>query len=419
MNYFLYRGEKLYCEEVPVDKIANEVGTPVYIYSRRTLERHFREFDEPFKDIPHLTCYSVKSNSNITVISVFAALGGGADIVSGGELYRALKAGVPPEKIVFSGVGKSDEEIINAIQEGILMFNVESQNELEVINTLAKKLKRTANIALRINPGVDPNTHSYIATGKSISKFGIGLNRAVEIYRNTEQYKNLKFIGIDAHIGSQITLLTPFVETLKKMLDVINKIKNKNLEIKYIDIGGGLGITYDEEEPPHPREYASKLIENLKGWKGTLITEPGRVLTGNAGVLLTKVLYRKENSGKNFIIVDAGMNDLIRPTLYGAFHEILPVVKKDGRIKADVVGPVCESGDFFAKDRLVADVKRNDLLAIMSAGAYGFSMSSNYNSRRRPAEVLVDGEKYFIIRKRDDYNDLIRGEYFNFLKKRR
>ncbi len=419
MNYFLYRGKRLYCEDVPLDRIANEVGTPVYIYSRRTLERHFREFDEPFKDISHLTCYSVKSNSNIAIISIFAALGGGVDIVSGGELYRALRAGVPPEKIVFSGVGKSDEEIIEAIQKGILMFNVESQNELEVINTLAKKLKRTANIALRVNPDVEPYTHSYITTGRSINKFGIELNRAVEIYSNTEQYKNLRFIGIDAHIGSQITLLTPFVETLKKLLDVINRIKSKNLEIKYIDIGGGLGITYDEEEPPHPKEYAAKLIENLKGWKGTLITEPGRVLTGNAGILLTRVLYRKENSGKNFIIVDAGMNDLIRPALYNAFHEILPVVKKDRRIKADVVGPVCESGDFFAKDRFVADVKRGDLLAIMSAGAYGFSMSSNYNSRRRPAEVLVDGEKFFIIRKRDDYNDLIRGEDFNFLKKRR
>lgn len=419
MHYFFYRGETLYCEDVPVEKITNKVGTPVYIYSRRTLERHFKEFDEPFKEIPHLTCYSIKSNSNIAIISIFASLGGGADIVSGGELYRALKAGIPPEKVVFSGVGKSDEEIINAIQKGILMFNVESLNEIEVINKLAKKLKKIANIALRVNPDVDPHTHSYITTGKSVNKFGIELGQALEIYSNTDKYKNLRFVGIDAHIGSQITLLTPFVETLKKLLGVINKIKSKNLEIKYIDIGGGLGITYDEEEPPHPKEYASRVIENLIGWNGTLITEPGRVLTGNAGILVTRVLYRKESSGKNFIIVDAGMNDLIRPTLYGAFQEILPVVKKNGTIRADVVGPVCESGDFFAKDRLVADVKRGNLIAIMSAGAYGFSMSSNYNSRKRPAEVLVDGKRFIIIRKRDDYNDLIRGESSNYSKKRR
>lgn len=419
MHYFLFRGNKLYCEEIPVDEIAQKVGTPVYIYSRRTLERHFKEFDEPFSEIPHLTCYSIKSNSNISIISIFAALGGGADIVSGGELYRALKAGIPPEKIVFSGVGKSDEEIINAIQKGILMFNVESENELEVIDALAKRMRKIARVGLRVNPDIDPHTHSFITTGKNINKFGIPVDKAMEIYNNTGRYKNLRFIGIDAHIGSQITLLTPFVETLRKLLDVINKIKSKNLEIKYIDIGGGLGITYDEEEPPHPKEYASKLIENLRGWKGTLITEPGRVLTGNAGILVTRVLYRKENNGKNFIIVDAGMNDLIRPTLYGAFQEILSVVKKNNTIKADVVGPVCESGDFFAKDRQVEDVERGDLLAIMSAGAYGFSMSSNYNSRRRPAEVLVDGKRFFIIRKRDEYKDLVRGESSNFSKKRR
>lgn len=419
MHYFLYRGERLYCEEIPVEEIADKVGTPVYIYSRKTLERHFKEFDEPFKEIPHLTCYSLKANSNIAIISIFAALGSGADIVSNGELYRALKAGIPPEKIVFSGVGKSDEEIINAIQKGILMFNVESLEEIEVINKLAKRQKKVANIAIRVNPNVDPSTHSYVTTGKSINKFGIEPEKALEIYNNADKYKNLKFIGIDAHIGSQITLLTPFVEALKKLLGVLNKIKSKNIEIKYIDIGGGLGITYDEEEPPHPREYASKIIESLSGWKVTLITEPGRVLTGNAGILVTKVLYRKENSTKNFIIVDAGMNDFIRPALYGAFQEILPVVKKNETIRADVVGPVCESGDFFAKDRLVPDVKRDDLIAIMSAGAYGFSMSSNYNSRRRPAEVLVDSDKYFVIRKREDYNDLIRGESLNFSKKRR
>lgn len=419
MHHFLYRGDTLYCEDVPVKRIADEVGTPVYIYSRKTLERHFKEFDEPFKDISHLTCYSIKSNSNIAIISIFASLGSGADIVSGGELYRALKAGIPPEKIVFSGVGKTDEEIIYGIKKGILMFNVESLNEIEVINNLAKKLNSIANVAVRVNPDVDPHTHSYITTGKSINKFGIELNKAIEIYSNTDRYKNLRFVGIDAHIGSQITLLTPFVETIKKLLSIIEKIKSKNLEIKYIDIGGGLGITYDEEEPPHPREYASRIIETLAGWNGTLITEPGRVLTGNAGILVTRVLYRKESSGKNFIIVDAGMNDLIRPTLYGAFQEILPVKKKNGTIKADVVGPVCESGDFFAKDRVVADVQRGELIAIMSAGAYGFSMSSNYNSRGRPAEVLVDGKKFFIIRKRETYNDLIRGESLNFSKKRK
>jgi len=418
MNFFSYRDEKLYCEEVSVEKIAKEVGTPVYIYSRRTLERHFREFDEPFQEIPHITCYSIKANSNIGIISLFASLGSGADIVSGGELYRAIKAGIPPNKIVFSGVGKTDEEIINAIKKGILMFNVESEEELEVINALAGRLKKVVRVALRVNPDVEAHTHAYITTGKSINKFGIELNHAIKIYSSADKYRNLQFAGIDAHIGSQITLLTPFVETLKKLLEVVKQIKSKNLEIKYIDIGGGLGITYDEEEPPHPREYASVIIENLRGWNGTLITEPGRVLVGNAGILVTSVLYRKENSGKHFVIVDAGMNDLIRPALYGAFQEIIPVKKKDGMITADVVGPICESGDFFAKDRLVADVKRGDLLAIMSAGAYGFSMSSNYNSRRRPAEVMVDGNRYFIIRRREEFKDLINGEKI-YNKKRR
>lgn len=410
MNFFNYRGDELYCEDVPVERIVAKAGTPVYIYSRRTLERHYREFDEPFMEIPHLTCYSIKANSNLAIISIFARLGSGADIVSGGELYRALKAGIPPQKIVFSGVGKTDEEINEAIRKNILMFNVESEEELEVINQIAGKLGKIANVALRVNPDVDPHTHAYITTGKNINKFGIELEKAVEIYRKSERYRNLNFSGIDAHIGSQITLLTPFVEALRKLLEIINRINGKNIEIKYIDIGGGLGITYDEEEPPHPREYAATIIENLKGWKGTLITEPGRVLTGNAGILVTKVLYRKNNSGKNFIIVDAGMNDLIRPALYGAFQEILPVKKVSGTLKADVVGPVCESGDFFAKDRIVADVKRGDLLAIMSAGAYGFSMSSNYNSRRRLPEVLVDGSRVHIIREREEYKDLIKGE---------
>lgn len=418
MNFFDFKRDELYCEETPIRRIVEKTGTPVYIYSRRTLERHFREFDEPFSRIPHITCYSVKANSNLSIISIFASLGSGADIVSGGELYRALKAGVSPEKIVFSGVGKTSEEIKEALRARILMFNVESENELEVINEIAGKLKVKANVAVRVNPNVDPHTHSYITTGKSINKFGIELDRALDLYTNSSRYKNLNFAGIDAHIGSQITLLNPFIEMLKKLLEGINKIKSANIDIKYIDIGGGLGITYDEEEPPHPREYADRVIETLNGWKGTLITEPGRVLVGNAGILVTRVLYRKENGGKNFVIVDAGMNDLIRPTLYGAFQEILPVEKRDGMVKADVVGPVCESGDFFAKDRFVPDVKRGDLLAVMSAGAYGFSMASNYNSRRRPPEVLVDGNKFFIIRKREEYKDLIRGENL-IIKKRR
>ncbi|HEY4715617.1 MAG TPA: diaminopimelate decarboxylase [bacterium] len=416
MNFFNYRNNELYCEEVPIKKIVREAGTPLYIYSSRTLKRHFKEFDEPFKPISHITCYSVKANSNLSLISLFASMGSGADVVSGGELFRALKGGIPPKKIVFSGVGKTEMEIKEALKAGILLFNAESEEELSVINEVAGKLKKKAPVSLRINPDIVLQTHHYISTGAKINKFGVPFQKAIGIYSHAKRYKHLNFAGIDAHIGSQITMLTPFIETIRRLHGIISEIKKGAVNIKYLDIGGGLGITYDEEDPPHPREYASALIKELKGWKGALITEPGRVIVGNAGILVTKVIYRKENSAKKFIIVDAGMNDLIRPALYGAFQEIVPVDQKEHTIVADVVGPICESGDFFAKERMIADVRRDDLLAIMGTGAYGFSMSSNYNSRGRAAEVVVDGSKYRIIRSRETYPDLIRGEKI-FLRK--
>jgi len=411
MHDFTYIGSELYCEKTPVRKIAQEVGTPVYIYSSSTLRNHYQAFDAAFAGIPHIVCFAVKANSNLSILKLFASHGGGADIVSGGELFRALKAGVDPQKIVFAGIGKTGEEISFALKSNILMFNVESSHELKKINEVAGSLGVKARVALRVNPDIDPKTHPYISTGLKKSKFGIAIKNALEEYQLASALPNIEIIGIHKHIGSQITEIAPFADAMKRITGIVKELKESGIDIKYIDAGGGLGIRYDDEEPPHPKELGNVLLPLIKDTGCTLILEPGRVLTGNAGMLLTKVLYLKTGEVKNFVIVDAGMNDLIRPSLYEAHHEILPVEKRAGEsFTADVVGPICESGDFLAKDRKLMKPETGDLLAVMSAGAYGFTMSSNYNSRPRVAEVMVDGDTYTIIRKRETYEDLIRGE---------
>ncbi len=411
MHDFTYAGKELYCEKVPLKKIAQEVGTPVYIYSSSTLRNHFQAFDSAFAGIPHMICFAVKANSNLSILRLFASHGGGADIVSGGELFRALKAGIDPRKIVFAGIGKTAEEIAFALRSDILMFNVESPLELKKINDVAGSLGVRARVALRVNPDIDPKTHPYISTGLKKSKFGIAIKNAIGEYQLASALPNIEIAGIHKHIGSQITEITPFEDAMKRIVGIVKELRDSGIGIKYIDAGGGLGIRYGEEEPPHPRELGSAILPLMKDTGCTLILEPGRVLVGNAGTLVTKVLYLKTGETKNFVIVDAGMNDLIRPSLYEAHHEILHVEKSAGAsFTADVVGPICESGDFLAKDRKVMKPEPGDLLAVMSAGAYGFTMSSNYNSRPRVAEVMVDGDTYTIIRKRETYEDLIRGE---------
>jgi len=416
MNHFEYRDGELFAEQVPVQRIAREVGTPAYIYSLATLRRHYRVFDQAFAKVPHLVCFSVKSNSNLAVLRTFAKEGSGFDIVSGGELFRALKAGGDPRKIVFSGVGKKKEEIEYALNAGILMFNVESEQELTFIDQLSRGLGKRAPISLRVNPDVDPKTHPYISTGMKKSKFGIEITRSAELYKKALSLKNLEVVGVDCHIGSQLTSVGPFVDALSRVREYLDRVlvgylRKEGANIRYLDLGGGLGIQYKDEEPPRPEEYAAALIQGLEGLDVTLILEPGRVIVGNAGILVTEVLYLKETEEKNFVVVDGGMNDLIRPALYGSYQAIRPVLdKKAGTIVADVVGPICESGDFFAKDREVPRPEPGDLLAVMSAGAYGFTMASNYNSHPRPPEVLVDGDKFYVVRQRETLDDLIRGE---------
>ena len=411
MHDFHYQGQELWCEEIPVSEIAGQIGTPFYLYSMHTLQKHFRVFDAAFSDIPHIVCFSVKSNSNIGILSVFKNEGGGVDIVSGGELYRALQAGVDPAKIVYSGVGKRVEEIEYALASNILMFNIESKQELDVINECAGRMNKRAGIALRVNPDVDPETHPYISTGLKENKFGIDVERSLETYKQAKTLKNVDIIGVSCHIGSQLTKISPFTEALSRLKKLVILLQDEGITIRYLDLGGGLGITYNEETPPHPMEYAKAIIDASKDLSCTFIFEPGRVIVGNAGILVTSVLYTKKNEAKNFVIVDAGMNDLMRPSLYKSYHHIQPVsLKTDQTLTADVVGPICESGDYLAKERQIQPVERGELLAVMSAGAYGFSMSSNYNSRPRIAEVMVRGNMFHIIRRRETYEDIIRGE---------
>jgi len=411
MNHFIYKNKELYCEEVPLVRLAAEVGTPFYLYSNATLSRHFQAFDAPFHGLPHLSCFAVKSCSNLAILRLFANLGGGADIVSGGELFRALRAGVPPAKIVYSGVGKTREEMAQGLKADILQFNVESEQELDALQEVAAGLGVTARVSFRVNPDVDPKTHAYISTGLAKNKFGIPIEQAGAVYARARQLPNIRIQGVSCHIGSQLTQVAPFIESLRKLKDFIGRLQVEGIGISHLDLGGGLGIQYREEEPPHPEEYARAIQAELGGLDCTLILEPGRVIVGNAGVLVTRVQYTKQGPTKKFVIVDAGMNDLARPSLYGAYHAIKPV--RDigrGLEMADVVGPICETGDFLSRDQEVPVSHPGDLLAVMSAGAYGFTMSSNYNSRPRAAEVLVAGASYHVIRRRETNDDLIRGE---------
>jgi diaminopimelate decarboxylase len=412
MHSFAYFHGELHCEQVPLTQIAKEVGTPCYIYSHAALIRQFRAYDSAFENIPHIVAFAMKANSNLAVLRLIAREGGGADIVSGGELYRALKAGIPPSKIVFAGVGKSREEIRDALTSDILMFNVESSAELRAIDQVAAEVERKARVALRINPDIDPKTHPYISTGLKKSKFGISAERALDEYKLASSLKHVEVVGVHKHIGSQLTDVSPFVDALRKVLGLVETLKGHGATIRYINIGGGLGITYNDEAPPNPEQLARAISPLVRDLKCVLIMEPGRVIVGNAGILLTRVLYSKEGEAKRFVIVDAAMNDLIRPSLYGAYHDIRPVSEAPHgkRQVVDVVGPVCESGDFLAKDREMPKVDDGDLLAVMSAGAYGFVMSSNYNSRPRIPEVLVKEGQFHVVRAREEYADLIKGE---------
>jgi diaminopimelate decarboxylase len=411
MHHFKYRDNVLCCEDVSIQEISAKVGTPFYLYSYATLKRHFQVFNAAFEGVSKLICFSAKANTNLAVLKIFSDMGCGLDIVSGGELYRGLKAGFSPDRIVYSGVGKRVDEIDYALKTGILMFNVESPVELELINRRAGELKKRAPVAIRVNPDVDPKTHPYISTGLKKNKFGINTEAAIESYRMADSFDHVDVVGIDCHIGSQITETKPFESALISLKTLINDLKQEGTDIKYLDMGGGLGITYADETPPPLSEYAGTITQQLKGMDIQLILEPGRVLVGNAGILVTKVLYRKSGEEKKFVIVDAGMNDLLRPTLYNAFHAIEPVVNsKKNLIVADVVGPICESSDFLAVDRSICDVESGDLVAVMSAGAYGYVMSSNYCSRPRVAEVMVKDDHFHVIKTRENYEDLVRGE---------
>ncbi|MGE0468011.1 MAG: diaminopimelate decarboxylase [Nitrospira sp.] len=413
MHSFEYCHGELYCEQVPVSRIAKELGTPCYIYSHTTLVRHFHAYESAFKHIPHVIAFAMKANSNLAILRLMAREGSGVDIVSGGELFRALKAGVPASKIVFAGVGKAPDEIRDALKAGILMFNVESPAELHAINQVAAEVGSKARIALRINPDIDPKTHPYISTGLKKSKFGIAAERAVEDFVLAASMSHIEVVGVHAHIGSQLTDVAPFTAALKKVVSLIGALKERGLNIRYLNIGGGLGITYSDEKPPLPQDLSNAVLPLVQGLNLTLVMEPGRVIVGNAGILVTKALYLKEGETKSFVIVDAAMNDLIRPSLYDAYHEVRPVNEEAGRREkqtVDIVGPVCESGDFLAKDRSLPVVKPGELLAVMSAGAYGFVMASNYNSRPRVPEVLVREGEFHVIRERERYEDLIKGE---------
>jgi len=410
MRYFHFQKDELFCEEVSVDRIADKVKTPFYIYSYKRIVSNYERIKRAFLGFNTTICYSLKANSNLSICKILSSLGAGAEVVSGGELYTALIAGFSPEKIVFAGVGKTEEEIEYAIKKGILFFNVESEKELCEIAKIAEKLDKKAGISVRINPDVDPDTHLYITTGKKENKFGVSFEEAERFYRKAARTKNLVVRGIHVHIGSQIKKISPYLEAAEKISLFLEKLKKQGINLEYIDLGGGFGIEYREREGEFPLEEFAENLSRIFPAETKLILEPGRFIAGNAGALISRVLYTKKQPQKTFVVVDAGMNDLIRPSLYGAYHKILPVksTSKKIREKVDVVGPVCESGDFFLKDALFPEVKKGELLAIFDAGAYGFSMSSNYNSRKRPAEVIVNGKKWWIVREREEEKDLLR-----------
>lgn len=408
MDYFSYKNSELFAEYVNLEQIAKEYGTPTYVYSRATLERHWHAFNNAVKEHDHLVCYAVKANSNIGVLSVLAKLGSGFDIVSAGELSRVIAAGGDPTKVVFSGVGKTEAEIAFALEKNIMCFNVESEPELTRINQVAGELGVKAPISIRINPDVDAKTHPYISTGLKANKFGIARDNAFAVYKHASTLEHLDVKGMDCHIGSQLTEISPFVDALERLLVLIDELAEEGIIISHLDVGGGLGVTYDDETPPHPDEYAAAMAEKMKGRENLkLILEPGRAIAANAGVLLTKVEFLKEGEDKNFAIVDAAMNDLLRPALYSAWQNIVPLnLKTEAQSSIyDVVGPVCETGDFIGKDRELA-IQPGDYLAVKSAGAYGFVMASNYNSRCRPAEIMVDGDNVHVVRKREKLSSL-------------
>lgn len=411
MDHFNYQNQQLFAEQVNTNDVVQTYGTPTYVYSKATIERHWKAFDQAAGKHPHLVCYAVKANSNLAVLNVMAKLGSGFDIVSGGELARVLEAGGDPTKVVFSGVGKTEAEIEYALEVGIKCFNVESEAELHRINAVAKSLDKVAPISIRVNPNVDAGTHPYISTGLKENKFGINIEHAKSLYAWANEQANLDVKGVDCHIGSQLTEISPFLDALDKLLVLIDQLSDMGVTISHLDIGGGLGVTYKDETPPHPTEYMEAIMPKLSHRQDlTILMEPGRAIMANAGILLTKVEFLKENEGKHFCIVDAAMNDNIRPSLYSAWQNIIPLNQTDKpATNFDVVGPVCETGDFLGKDRDL-NVEAGDYLAVRSVGAYGFTMSSNYNSRPRAAEIMVSGEKMHLIRQRETIESLWTGE---------
>jgi len=411
METFQYRGGELHCEGVPLREVAESVGTPTYVYCKTAILDSFRAYDRAFASVPHMICYAMKANGNLAIVAALAREGAGVDVVSGGELFRALRAGVPPKRIIFAGVGKTREEMREALKADILMFSVESGAELRALDQAAQEMGARAPVALRVNPDVDPQTHKYIATGLKDSKFGIPVSGALEEYEAAARMPGLQVLGVQMHIGSQLTKASPFADSVARIAAVVKQLRERRIEVQIVDVGGGLGIRYQDEQPPSHEEYAATVLPALKELGVTVLVEPGRSIVGNAGVLLTRALYPKRTPSKRFLIVDAAMNDLLRPSLYESYHEIRPVRETPGpRHAMDVVGPICESGDFLAKDRELPDVAAGDLLAVMSAGAYGFAMSSQYNARPRAAEVLVEAARFRIIRRRETYEDLIAGE---------
>jgi diaminopimelate decarboxylase len=411
MDYFSYKEGRLWAEDVDIDANIEQWGTPCYVYSRATIERHWKAFDSALADQPHLVCYAVKANSNLAVLNVLAKLGSGFDIVSMGELERVLKAGGSADKIVFSGVGKTAAEMSRALDEGIRCFNVESQAELQLLEQVAASKNVRAPVSLRVNPDVDAKTHPYISTGLKDNKFGIAIDDAVDVYQGIADSKHLKIVGVDCHIGSQLTEVAPFVDALDRVLSLVDKLEKRGIKLHHLDLGGGLGICYQDEKPPLPEEQMAAVLQRLAGREFEILIEPGRAIVGNAGILLTEVLYLKHNADKNFAVVDAAMNDLMRPALYDAWQKIDRVIAETTATEKiyDVVGPICETGDFLGKSRELA-IEQGDCLVIRSAGAYGFTMSSNYNSRPRVAEIMVDGDKAQVIRKRETIEQLFENE---------
>ena len=410
MDYFNYKGDSLFAEAIPVADIAQKYGTPCFIYSRATLERHYGVYQEALEGCPHLICFAVKANSNLAVINVLARLGAGFDIVSGGELERVIAAGGDTSKVIFSGLGKTEAEIERALQLGIYCFNIESGAELDRIDRIAQRLGKKAPISVRVNPDVNTDTHPYISTGQKENKFGISYEQAIDIYRRAAILEGIKILGIDCHIGSQLTSVEPFLDATDRLLTLTDRLANEGILLTHFDVGGGLGVTYGEEEPPHPSELIAMIRSRFANREMTLLIEPGRTISANAGIFVTKVEYLKQTNHKNFAIIDGAMNDLLRPALYGAWQEIIPVNRRQGDgITYDVVGPVCESSDFLGKERVLC-IKAGDLLAVRSAGAYGFAMSSNYNTRPRSAEIMVDHDKSYLVRPRETITELFAGE---------